>query len=121
MKKSMALLTLVALVFVTCTGCAAVYIEDGRTMGYAIGKAEVKLERTADAGSACIPADQNMERTLIYSSHPVAVRRKIPATCNTKTEMNYTLTIKGGNLGAGWFGAITTFLMLYFAPIAAVI
>ncbi len=100
-KLSMALLViLLSVVFVTCTGCAAIHIDGQRVDGFVIGQAEMGVERSADAASQCLPSDYQPTngRTLIYSS-------KI-ANCDQAAKQVFKVTLKGGPLSPGWFGVL---------------
>lgn len=124
MTKRMALLivTLVALTFATCTGCAGIYVDGkGRVTGYAIGEAEATLERTAESGLLCAPSDQNTQLVGAYqptvvevTSPLIQVAPRVTPVCDTTTVMGYKVTVKGGKLGNGWFGLLTTAVLAYF-------
>ena len=120
-------LTLVAMVFATCTGCAGIYVNGSQTVGYAIGKAKATSTKTAKVGKDCGASDQDsrlvgarpriLEITSPYVEVIPAAPRVAPI-CDTAQEVVHKITVEGGNLGAGWFGVIGSFLMLYFAPFA---
>jgi hypothetical protein len=133
MKKRTVVLTLilVSLLWVTCTGCAGMVLKsDGTMVAYAVGQSKVQLAKTPQK-MACTygtdPAPVSLYapapgRQLIYSSHRQLIySSKAPKKTCAQEGPGLTVNVEGGNLGAGWFGAITTFLMLYFAPIGAVL
>lgn len=132
-KRSAALLlVLVSLVFVTCTGCAGMVLKaDGTMVAYAVGESKVQLSKTP-ASRICTGYAGDYTpaagRTLVYSSRMAPGRKLLhvsgglgePESC-MQTGAGLTVNVEGGNLGAGWFGAIVTFLTLYFAPVGAVL
>jgi hypothetical protein len=125
-KRSMALLVviLVPLVFVTCTGCAGMVLKtDGTMVAYAIGKSKVQLQKIPPSQACDYTGDYLPTRGRAwidgeYVQTTGMAKLGQPAYCES-TGSGTNINVEGGNLGAGWFGAITTFLMLYFAPVAS--
>jgi len=126
-RSAVLLLILASLLWVTCTGCAGMVLKsDGTMVAYAVGQSKVQLAKTPQR-MACTYGTDPMPavapgRTLVYSSHRQLIySSKAPKRECMQEGTGLTVNVEGGNLGAGWFGAITTFLMLYFAPIGAVL
>jgi hypothetical protein len=118
---------------VTCTGCAGIYIgpgPDGHTVGFAIGEAEATKKEGVDVSRLCSGADMRVLNTQrAYRPKVVEIANPafqvMPASplpqCDQSQVAFKEVTVKGGKLGSGWFGVLTTFFMAYFAPYAGVI
>lgn len=121
-KRSMALLmVLVVLVFVTCTGCTGVVLApDGTVVGYAIGDASLNLAKTP-AEQACDYTGDYVPtrgRAWIGGEYVETTGRVRPAKLGQPAycESNgpgLLLSLKGGNLGPGWFGVMSTAIMAW--------
>ena len=113
-------------IFMACAGCAGIYVRtDGSMVGLALGDAEASVEKLGQMESLCLPQP---EAELVSSYLPVVAEiatplaRIIPAAppvrsgaaCDLATMNGYRIAVRGGNLGAGWFGVLTAMVLGYF-------
>jgi hypothetical protein len=113
-------------IFMACAGCAGIYIRpDGGMVGLALGDAEASVEKLGEMESLCLPQP---EAELVSTYRPVVtavatpLARIVPAAppvrsgaaCDLATMNGYRVTVRGGNLGAGWFGVLTGLVLGYF-------